>query len=56
MTQQWRIRVYGRQKPRPNTELLVVAVLELAKQLQRDIDERAAAESDEGQRAAQEER
>lgn len=40
MTQQWRIRVYGRPKRRPNTELLVVAVLELAKQLQRAADER----------------
>jgi len=56
VTQQWRVRVYGQPRRRPNTELLVVAVLELAKQLQRAAEERAAVESDEEQRTTQEER
>jgi len=54
MTQQWRVRVHGRPKRRPNTELLVMAVLELAKQLQREADEQAEVESGDGQRPTRE--
>ena len=55
MTQQWRVRVHGRPKRRPNTELLVVAVLELAKQLQHAADERAEADFGDEQRPTREE-
>jgi hypothetical protein len=46
MSQQWRIRVSGQPKKKPNIDLLVQAVLALAEQMQQDAQARKAVPDD----------
>ena len=43
MSQQWRIRVYGKPRKRPDVALLVRAVLALGEQMAREAKENAEA-------------
>ena len=46
MTQQWRIRISGQPKPKPDIALLVAAVFALADQLEREREQREVNDRD----------
>jgi hypothetical protein len=46
MTKQWRIRITGKPRKEPDIALLVQAVLALGEQMQREVDERQAAQQE----------